>query len=201
MPGTAAKQSGKSKFGLRQFAGSHEITLTLGMLLSYDAMGLMSTANPRMAGGLAPLPVAPFVERQKAEAEAIGAPQAQEALSAGESSGAAQSSSAKVPKGYARLIRDEQGNVVDVEFADEDEEQEEADPDAATPWGTPLDAADKDSKPVNLPADQGIRRSQGIPMPDSVTGDGIHVPHKPRPAPTPVVQGATACLASGARLS
>lgn len=201
--GTSTRPSGKSESSIEISSLTKRQACSSGLglmsaLASYAALGLLNTPNPRMSGGLEPLPVTPFVQRQQqAEASTSAAASAPESSSAEPST----SSSAKIPKGYARLIRDEEGNVVDVEFAQEEDagDQAEGGNDSetagATPWGQPLHSHEEDARPVHLPADHGVRRTQGIPMPDPA-GDGIHVPHKPRPAPTAVVQGLSSSTVS-----
>ena len=78
---------------------------------SYDALGLVATLKPNESGG---------TEHNKygrLEGETIPSTSTR-----GDPKGVAMlSTGAKIPPGYGRILRDEQGNAVGIEFADVDE--------------------------------------------------------------------------------
>jgi nucleolar protein 16 len=84
-------------------------------MCSYAILGLAASLNPKASGG---------VERVAGIIEAGSELQACEdaQVSTGESARA-------VPKGFGRIVRDEQGNVVDIEMDDDEEAEEEEDKD------------------------------------------------------------------------
>ncbi len=80
---------------------------------SYEALGLVATLNPTASGGT----------------ERVGAQQAggEEASAEGEASARVSTQRAGgngVPKGYGKIIRDGEGNIVEVQLGEEDEAEE-----------------------------------------------------------------------------
>ena len=91
-------------------------------MISYAALGLATSLNPRVAGG---------VERVTADTEDNGdiievdMTSSEPSLSTHK----ADANSGSLPKGHGRIVRDEQGNVVEVEMEDEvDDEAPEEEP-------------------------------------------------------------------------
>ena len=84
-------------------------------LCSYEALGLVASLTPTASGGVEkPLGKNPAA----AAMEVDDTPEASSSTAAGPSS---------LPKGYGRIVRDADGNVVDVELPeDEDEEAQRA---------------------------------------------------------------------------
>lgn len=78
---------------------------------SYAALGLVSSLNPTASGG--------------SERELYGAPRSTSSIT--ERPSEAQPS--KIPRGYGKIIRDVDGNVIDIEFAEEDAEERTMDRD------------------------------------------------------------------------
>lgn len=148
------------------------------MRQNYAAMGLLSSMNPRQKGGVEPVQVtrASNVGSASREAEVV-----QPTLGP----------NGEIPQGYARLIRDTEGNVIDVIFADEEVGQPQASGSSrTTPWGQPLNATEEEWNGIAPLEDSGLDQLQGIPMPQSQHkgGDGVHIQNHIRPA-TAVVQG------------
>ena len=73
---------------------------------SYDALGLVATLKPNESGG---------TEHSSLEEE-----RSPSTSTRGDPKGVGELS--KIPVGYGRILRDEQGNAVDIEFGDEDVE-------------------------------------------------------------------------------
>lgn len=81
---------------------------------SYDALGLVATLKPNESGG---------TEHNK-----YGRSEDPSTSTRGDPKGfAAPSAGGKVPAGYGRILRDEQGNAVDIELGDEDDGELDAD--------------------------------------------------------------------------
>ncbi|KAI0637084.1 ribosome biogenesis protein Nop16 [Trametes polyzona] len=90
---------------------------------NYEALGLAATLNPIASGGTErPLCAHPEHEDRLPEDQ----PEASTSTSAASSSSAKPAGAKGLPKGYGKIIRDADGNVVDVELADDDEEEEDA---------------------------------------------------------------------------
>lgn len=160
---------------------------TLSERGSYRQLGLMATPNPRLSGGLEPLPVVPFVYQQQTAPEASTS-----ALPAASTSASATAAaSGKIPKGFARVERDAEGNIVNVTFAEEDEAEAAVEEVEACPWGEAFpdgDVGDAAVEIMELEEDAGLDRTQGIPMPIE-TEAGIRIPKLPKQEPTAVVKG------------
>lgn len=91
--------------------------------LSYAALGLVSSLNPTASGGT--------------ERELYLYPPSQSTSSITEPP-----QPSKIPRGYGKIIRDEDGNVIDIEFAEEDEEETTMDRDDEIDMDrAPLDAS------------------------------------------------------------
>jgi nucleolar protein 16 len=91
---------------------------------SYTALGLLPSLNPRAKGGAETVPDVTLLPKF--------APPA--ANTAGVSS---------VPKGHGRIIRDEHGNVLDVQLSEDDRDEEmgesQRDKEDETPWGATME--------------------------------------------------------------
>jgi len=144
---------------------------------NYAAMGLLSSMNPRQKGGVEPIKVLRSMETTALAGEEpkLGP-------------------NGEIPRGYAKLVRDEAGNVIDVIFADEEGFAPAADPastSTATPWGRPLNGGDGAEEWTGIAQieDSGLDQPQGIPMPESQHkgGDGIHIQNHIKP-PTTTIQ-------------
>jgi hypothetical protein len=112
-------------------------TLPLGLLLlfadgysrclysfaSYAALGLVHTLNPLASGGAEhdPTTKVPTLPNHALTGEPSGSPSHSPSLHAGPSAASTSSSIASIPKGYGRIIRDSEGNVVRVELSDDEE--------------------------------------------------------------------------------
>jgi len=89
---------------------------------SYDALGLVATLKPNESGGTE------HNEYGKLEAESIPSTSTR-----GDPKGVAElSTGAKIPPRYGRILRDEQGNAVDIELGEEDVEGVDTDRDVET---------------------------------------------------------------------
>lgn len=132
------------------------------MRQNYAAMGLLSSMNPRQKGGVEPV--------QVTRESNVGSAHQETQPKLGPNG--------EIPKGYARLIRDAEGNVVDVIFADEEDSAlpSTSASTSGTPWGQPLNAAEEEWNGIAPLEDSGLDQVQGIPMPQSQHkgGDGIH---------------------------
>ena len=91
---------------------------------SYTALGLLPSLNPRAKGGAETVPDVTLLPKSvppAANTAAVGS----------------------VPKGHGRIIRDEHGNVVDVQLNEEDRDEEmndsQRDKEDETPWGATMD--------------------------------------------------------------
>ena len=87
--------------------------LTCAMSYSYEALGLIASLHPTLSGGVE----RPLGVTSKNEASMNVEP-TPDASAAGPSS---------LRKGFGRIVRDADGNIVDVELAEEDEEEETTD--------------------------------------------------------------------------
>jgi nucleolar protein 16 len=76
---------------------------------SYDALGLVATLKPNEPGGTEHNECGSLDESPSTST--VGDPKGVAGLSAG----------AKIPAGYGRILRDEQGNAVDIELGEEDD--------------------------------------------------------------------------------
>jgi nucleolar protein 16 len=144
---------------------------------SYQKLGLMTTPNPRLSGGLEALPIGPFAYKVHQQQPAAETPEASTSKLPVLENG-------KIPKGYARVERDAEGKIIKVTLA-EDEEDE-----AKTAWGEPFEAGETELEAieVDMPQDEGINRTQGIPFAMD-TPDGIVIPRIPAKEPTETVKG------------
>lgn len=96
-------------------------------LCSYEALGLVSTLNPIASGGTEqPLSAqadhaadAPSEDEDEDDIDAEQPEASTSAAAASQPSGAS-----AVPKGYGKIIRDAEGNVVDIQLADEDADED-----------------------------------------------------------------------------
>lgn len=78
---------------------------------NYEALGLVASLNPTASGG---------VERPLGRQAPIAAASATPEASS--SSSSKPSDTSAIPKGYGRIIRDEDGNIVDVQLGEEESE-------------------------------------------------------------------------------
>ncbi|KAI0831186.1 ribosome biogenesis protein Nop16 [Trametes gibbosa] len=89
---------------------------------NYEALRLVATLNPIASGG---------TERRlsthadHAHDEHSGDGVEREASTSAAGSGSRAGGAGAVPKGYGKIIRDTEGNVVDIQLADEDEDEDE----------------------------------------------------------------------------
>ncbi|KAJ7771698.1 ribosome biogenesis protein Nop16 [Mycena metata] len=82
---------------------------------NYAALGLIHTLNPSASGGVEPIEVtAGRVEDSPVNLTAA-------------STSSQSNTTSPIPKGHGRIIRDEEGNVLRIEFAEEDEQMPEED--------------------------------------------------------------------------
>jgi len=84
---------------------------------SYDALGLVATLKPIDSGGTEHRKYGKLQDETSPSTSTRGDPKGIAELSVG----------AKIPVGYGRIIRDEQGNAVDIELADEEDDGETLD--------------------------------------------------------------------------
>lgn len=122
---------------------------------NYEALGLVASLNPTASGGV-----------EKSLGSSSKSEQAMDVDRAPEASSSKAAGTSGLPKGYGRIIRDADGNVVDVELAEEDEEEGAA------------------------AADSAERLVEDIPDPAKQKGlvGWVAVGSKPGAEPTPVVQ-------------
>lgn len=154
---------------------------------SYAALGLLSSVKINTAGGLDPRD--PFHQSAQASSGSEGEEEESdedeevEAPAKGKDKG-----KAVARKGMARIIRDEDGNVVDIIEAEKDEEEEEpqeAEPaptasskrvtkrkagKEATPWGAPLNDSSDDEgasapRRKKLTAEEKAARDRALMLP------------------------------------
>ncbi|KAI0781053.1 ribosome biogenesis protein Nop16 [Trametes elegans] len=89
---------------------------------NYEALGLTASLNPVASGGTErPLPTRGEHDADRSEQQ----PEASTSTSTASPAKAA-GGAGGVPKGYGKIVRDAEGNVVDVVLGDEEEEEEEA---------------------------------------------------------------------------
>lgn len=91
----------------------------MGPTCSYEAMGLVASLNPTLSGGVEPT----TSRHDRFDTHSIELSSTPE-VSDTKQSGAA--STQTVPRGYGRIIRDESGNIIDVDLGEEDAENMEA---------------------------------------------------------------------------
>lgn len=84
---------------------------------SYDALGLVATLKPNDPGGTEHNMHGRSDEETSPSTSTRGDPKGVAELSTG----------GKIPGGYGRILRDEQGNAVDIEFGEEDVETMDTD--------------------------------------------------------------------------
>ena len=88
---------------------------------SYEALGLAASLNPIASGGTE----RPLTAREE-RSEGVDTAPSSSSKPPATAAAAAAAASGSVPKGFGKIIRDADGNVVDVQLADEDEEEDEA---------------------------------------------------------------------------
>ncbi|KAG9049258.1 Nucleolar protein 16 [Tulasnella sp. UAMH 9824] len=113
---------------------------------NYAAIGLATGGRPVSGKGAAPWP--PSTRPAEVAAESNGA---QEPV-------ASSSTSTDIPKGYGRIVRDEQGNVVRIEEAG-DQDSSNVDRDGLPAWAT---------QRLDLFDDEGGQKTDGAPKTDVV---------------------------------
>jgi Ribosome biogenesis protein Nop16 len=106
-------------------ASHHRITAP-----SYATLGLLPSLNPRAKGGEEIVPDVTLLPRSTHSIT-------------NKRSGSPSTAVAGVPKGHGRIIRDEHGNVVDIQLDEEDRDEEmkvsQEDKEDETPWGVPME--------------------------------------------------------------
>ena len=123
---------------------------------SYDALGLVATLKPNESGGTEHTKHGSLEGEMTLSTSTRGDPKGVAELSTG----------AKIPAGYGRILRDEQGDAVDIEFGDEDVERVDTDRKEET-----MDAyADENS--VTIWTQLGVRATMRSKRPNSVV-EGI----------------------------
>ena len=100
---------------------------------SYEALGLLPTLNPTASGG-----VEPRANRSESDEHSMQPPNAPEAL------GIQKEAPSIIPKGYGRIVRDANGNIVDVELGEEDVDEEKA------------------TAETNFPEDVDVSKQEGV---------------------------------------
>ena len=84
---------------------------------SYDALGLVATLKPKESGGTEHIKYGRLEDETSPSTSTSGDPNGVAVLS----------NEGKIPVGYGRILRDEQGNAVDIEFGEEDDETMDTD--------------------------------------------------------------------------
>ncbi|KAJ3551145.1 hypothetical protein NM688_g4890 [Phlebia brevispora] len=79
---------------------------------NYEALGLVASLNPTASGGVEQPLVPVLADEHSMEVDA--APEASTSTAEGTSA---------LPKGFGRIVRDEDGNIIDIELAEEDTEE------------------------------------------------------------------------------
>ena len=116
---------------------------------SYDALGLVATLKPNESGGTE------HNEYRSPSTSTRGDPKGVAVLSTG----------AKIPIGYGRILRDEQGNAVDIELGEEDDETMDTDRNVETMDG--MDHTYLDEKST-IWTQLGTHTATGTRRPNSV---------------------------------
>lgn len=83
--------------------------------ISYETLGLVASLNPTASGGM---------ERRYHTQEPLNIASTLEVSTSGNS--VAEQPQTAIPKGYGRIIRDANGNVVDIEMADDETDPQES---------------------------------------------------------------------------
>ncbi|KAL0947397.1 hypothetical protein HGRIS_013510 [Hohenbuehelia grisea] len=93
---------------------------------NYAALGLIHSLNPTASGGTE-CPLVPRAAEPKPNTPGVTTSESQNAASHNDAAQNADDAPAPaaIPRGHARIVRDEAGNVLRVEYAAEDEEEEE----------------------------------------------------------------------------
>lgn len=137
---TASPQTFAGRLGSafnRQTKVSFPVTRSSGLssligvsTLSYTALGLLPSLNPRAKGGAEIVPDITLLPQP--DPSAISKPPRSSPTAV-----------ASVPKGHGRILRDKHGNVVDVQLNEEDRDEEimhsQEDREPRTPWGAPME--------------------------------------------------------------
>jgi len=89
---------------------------------NYDALGLVTTLKPNESGGTEHKKYGRLADETSPSTSTRGDPKGVVVLSTG----------GKIPVGYGRILRDEQGNAVDIELAEEDDETMDTDRNVGT---------------------------------------------------------------------
>ena len=126
---------------------------------SYDALGLVATLKPNESGGSEHNKYGRLEDETSPSTSTRGDPKGVATVSPG----------AKIPPGYGRIIRDEEGNAVDIELADVDEEGERIDTDRNVETMVDVDRAYLDEKSATTWTQLGPRTAAtGTRRPNSV---------------------------------
>jgi nucleolar protein 16 len=127
---------------------------------SYDALGLVATLKPNESGGTEHSGYGRLEDETSPSTSTRGDPKDVKTLSAG----------AKIPAGYGRILRDEQGNAVDIELAEEDDET--MDTDRSVQTMDDMDHAYLDENSASTWTQLGARTATRTRRPNSVV-EGI----------------------------
>ena len=123
---------------------------------SYEALGLVASLTPTTSGGLEKSTNALASDRWRYEGDVSMEPQAQASSYSSSSKG----THGSVPKGYGRIVRDEAGNIVDVQLAEEEDSTGPMVPPRATIEELPDFTQDEQLAPwVGLGSMPGSRRT------------------------------------------
>jgi nucleolar protein 16 len=114
------------------------------MIISYAALGLVSSLNPSASGG-SERELCPPQQRRATITE----PTPQDAQPT------------KIPRGYGKIIRDQDGNVIDIELAEEDEGE-------TMEEGRSQDIGELDRTPIDESLMSWIQLGHGPPESSSV---------------------------------
>jgi len=130
------------------------ICLIYNICDSYDALGLVATLKPTESGGTEHRRC--LEDETSPSTSTRGDPKGVAVLSTG----------GKIPAGHGRILRDEQGNAVDIQLAEEDDETMDTDRNVETMDG--MDQGYVDEKSTTTWTQLGAHTATGTRRPNSV---------------------------------